>query len=463
MKKNNFLKILLFSLLLVPIVGFTTKILNTKTNDININTSKNSALKKIDVELNDGSIVQTSNIDIVSKQSDVLSKSKDRLVLVNESQDLFYKVKNDFNYESNSEEIATNFIARGSTCQSYNDNIYIFGGFDSVNSFSSNIYKFNNDELVTMDVSLPVKLAYSTSCIFNNYIYIFGGFAYGSGPTNTIYKFDCINETIEKLDVVVPNSLFSSRCSIVENYVYIFGGEYEDSNSVNSIYKFNLTTESFENFSLTLPFTLTETCCTTYNEKIYLFGGRANSVGDGTDKIICFNTLNETIETLDVVLPEKIYEPLIISLNDCAYIFSGTYNVTVGSNIYSNIICFGFKLNEIKLLENELSHNRYEGIVSMIGNNIYTFGGTLGNVRTDIISKFSLPSTINYNDFIILDNDDGMDFNLNNEIIIDVKNVYIGNSNNEAELAEAYLFDESLDSWVNVNTGEPLEVGGSNA
>lgn len=460
MKKNNFLKILLFSLLLVPIVGFTTKILNTKTNDININTSKNSALKKIDVELNDGSIVQTSNIDIVSKQSDVLSMSKDKLVLVNESQDLSYKVKNDFNFEFKSEEIATNFIARGSTCQSYNDNIYIFGGFDSTNSFSSNIYKFNNDELVTMDVSLPVRLAYSTSCIFNNFIYIFGGFAYGNGRINNIYKFDCINETIEKLDVFVPKSLYSSGCSVYENYAYIFGGQ-EDDCFVNSIYKFNLVNESFENISLNLPFTLTEFCCVTFSEKIYLFGGRYDA-GDPTDKIICFNALNETIETLDVVLPKKIYNPLVISLNDCAYIFSALYNNGAGSDYYTNIICFDFKLNEIKLLENQSSHNRFEGIVSMIGNNIYTFGDILKD-KNDYIFKISLPSTINYNDFIILDNDDGMDFNLNNEIIIDVKNVYIGNSNNEAELAEAYLFDESLDSWVNVNTGEPLEVGGSNA
>ena len=37
-----------------------------------------------------------------------------------------------------------------------------------------------------------------------------------------------------------------------------------------------------------------------------------------------------------------------------------------------------------------------------------------------------------------------------------IKNIYIGDNNNTAQLADAYLYDESQTAWVNVNTGEVL-------
>ena len=45
---------------------------------------------------------------------------------------------------------------------------------------------------------------------------------------------------------------------------------------------------------------------------------------------------------------------------------------------------------------------------------------------------------------------------ITDQVNIPIKNVYIGDSNNTAQLANAYLYDETKSAWVNVNTGEVL-------
>ena len=45
---------------------------------------------------------------------------------------------------------------------------------------------------------------------------------------------------------------------------------------------------------------------------------------------------------------------------------------------------------------------------------------------------------------------------ITDQVTIPIKNIYIGDSNNTAQLCNAYLYDETKSAWVNVNTGEVL-------
>ena len=77
-------------------------------------------------------------------------------------------------------------------------------------------------------------------------------------------------------------------------------------------------------------------------------------------------------------------------------------------------------------------------------NDNYNFGG--GSLPTNEV-------------YIYTSNDSKFNFDLiTDQVTIPIKNVYIGDSNNTAQLCNAYLYDETQTAWVNVNTGEVLTL-----
>ena len=67
---------------------------------------------------------------------------------------------------------------------------------------------------------------------------------------------------------------------------------------------------------------------------------------------------------------------------------------------------------------------------------------------------FDLPAN---NVYIFIDNSSKYSFELiTDQVTIPIKNIYIGDSTNTAQLADAYLYDETQSAWVNINTGEVL-------
>ena len=72
----------------------------------------------------------------------------------------------------------------------------------------------------------------------------------------------------------------------------------------------------------------------------------------------------------------------------------------------------------------------------------YNFGG--GSLPTNEV-------------YIYTSNDSKYNFDLiTDQVTIPIKNIYIGDSNNTAQLCNAYLYDETKTAWVNVNTGQVL-------
>ena len=129
----------------------------------------------------------TSNIKISGNKSDILSSPKNLLCILSDTSSLAIKVVDKI--EGGSEEISTlsEVLPQGlqyACCARYNDNIYIFGGYDQ-----KAIYKFNctNKTIETLGVTLPQVVQNACCEINNDNIYIFGG--YSTTALNTIYKF----------------------------------------------------------------------------------------------------------------------------------------------------------------------------------------------------------------------------------------------------------------------------------
>ena len=93
---------------------------------------------------------------------------------------------------------------------------------------------------------------------------------------------------------------------------------------------------------------------------------------------------------------------------------------------------------------------------------IYIFGGKSASSTYSTAIYMFTPSgmTLDNNNVLIYSHgNNNYSFELiSNQATIPVKGVYIGDSNNVAQFAEAYLYDEGDSNWVNVNTGETLVV-----
>ena len=125
------------------------------------------------------------------------------------------------------------------------------------------------------------------------------------------------------------------------------------------------------------------------------------------DTIYKFNCTNETIETLSAILPKGLYSA-------CCSIF---------------------------------------------GSNIYIFGGSDGRNKLNTIYQFAASFELAANNVLIYNSNSNYSFDLiTDQVTIPISKIYIGDSNNTAQLCNAYLYDETKSAWVNVNTGKVLTL-----
>lgn len=207
MKKNNFLQILLFSFILIPVFGFITKIVNTNKNDKKILIPNNN--DEVALMLDDNSTVMSSNIEVVSSKREVLSASKNKLCIVNENKNLKYKVTNNSYYNklffgSNSNEFFSNSMK-------INYKQYIYSFIDDIDGAYIVKYDSINKIYKKLDCRLSINNPSDfVLCIVNDYVYMFDNCDSGQ----IIARFDLINESFEILDISLPYSLtYYSICS----------------------------------------------------------------------------------------------------------------------------------------------------------------------------------------------------------------------------------------------------------
>ncbi len=395
----------------------------------------------------------TSNIRITGNKSDILASDHKLLCILSNTSELSFKVVDKI--EGGSEELSTLSTvlpqALGNNCCArYNDNIYIFGGYTNDYTSVNTIYKFNciTKTIETLSTTLPQKI-YSTCCdIYEDNIYIFGG--YNGSETNTIYKFNCTSETIETLSVTLPKVLSGACCSINGDNIYIFGGSTRGGNS-NNIYKFNCKNETISLLSVTLTKQLYGLRCSSYGENIYIFGGNGSSK---SSTIYKFNCVNESITTLSVSLPQDLYGACCSEFGDNIYIFGG-----YGSAVLNTIYKFNCTSETIETLSVTFPQKFYNACCDIYSSNIYIFGGYSGGTYYNTIYEFAVSFELTTNNVLIYNANSDYSFDLiTDQVTIPIKNIYIGDSNNTAQLANAYLYDESKTGWVNVNTGEVLTL-----
>ena len=398
----------------------------------------------------DAGVIVTSNIKITNSTNDILSGETDKLYILNNQNNLKYKISNVVEYNEYSSQLMSAALSRNlyaSCCAKYGNYVYLFGGYSS--GYSYYIFKFDfiNETSSILNEVLPQRLKDACCEIYGDNIYIFGGYN-GNTSLKTIYKFNCKTETIETLSTTLPKTLFNACCSINGDNIYIFGGK-NSGTALDTIYKFNCTTETIETLSVTLSQPIYGACCSIYKDNIYIFGGKSGSSIQSS--IYKFNCLTETISTLTVSLLYPMYDGCCECYDNIIYILGGYNDFQTSNKIYK----FNCDNETIESSARVLQYTLKESSCAMHGNKIYTFGGYVGGSSSRIILELTIRIRLPSNTALIYNANGKYNFDLiPDQLTIPIKGVYIGNSDGDAQLANAYIYKRN--NWYNINTDEKL-------
>ena len=322
---------------------------------------------------------------------------------------------------------------QGSTPVAYENSIYLIGGKLRLSDGSSSSYVRNGIFKFTPDTNTFEQVATLASyikgsdesglytpcaCVYDNTIYIFGGGLQNySNKTNAIQTFEINSRVTNTLSTTLPYYLSNSSACRIGDSIYIFGGKGGSSNTSNGVTKYIIKYE-VANGSITsealLPNSLYCVNPISYGQYAYLFGG------NDANTIIRFDSLTNTVETLSYTLPVK--GGCAASLyNNAVYIY-GTY-------CKSTMIGEGSFLSYVSLftINTPLSH---------------------GNLfLQEDIGYSGLWNAINDNNFVFK---------------AKIINAYLGDSNNIAQLKDAYLYDSGSATWKSLDgvsmTADMLEA-----
>ena len=386
----------------------------------------------------------TANIKITGNKDDILGTTEhNKLCILSDTGDLSFKVSNEYlggiglirnlnggtngNYKwySTYDNYGTYYY--GSTFIYNRKNNYLYYFYYQMYSYtgrSSKTYKkydlTNNTSSDVLSNLSFLNGQYSDTTSMGgvdigDYIYLIS--------SNGTYKINTIDDTYELLTSNKPSG-YVGQSLLINNVWYVFQS--------NSYSTFDFNTNTWTTYSLTKSIGVGY-CVYQYGNYVYSLGSLSSKTYTSINRI---NLNDNTVETLDLTLP-------------FTSIFSGT---GIGNSIY----LIEYNKNIIKVLNlDNLTINDFVSVESNVPTYI-TFLRNDNSIQFGQLYNLQLNFTLSSNVLYIYTENMGKTFNLLENVTIPIKKVYIGDSNNTAQLANAYLYDETQTGWVNVNTGEVL-------
>ena len=383
----------------------------------------------------------TSNVKIVANKNDILSTSDhNKLCILSDASSLAIKVVDKI------EGGAGSFIANSQllenifrpVCGVYKNCIYFAGGSVKSSLGNDRLYKYD----ISTNAITKIKnsdLKYGCGTIVGNKMYIFGDAK--NDNTTMIIDLDTLEYTNNNIGGVFTYG--GQCCASIGTDVYVFGGHYYSNYNdyyYKKITKIDTLTNTTTILSTEISDYLYASCCASIGNCIYIFGSAESSYSKNIYK---FNSLDGSFTRLSVSLPIDVKYYPCVTYGKFIYIFAR-----------NNIIIFDSENETCEYLTSVSSVSfEYSG-ACINGNNVYLIGGNYNKNNYTYNITFDLPAN---NVYIFIDNSSKFNFDLiADQVTIPIKNIYIGDSNNTAQLANAYLYDETQSAWVNINTGEVL-------
>lgn len=331
--------------------------------------------------------------------------------------------------------------------------IYLFGGYYGYYSGGAsnaiNVFNTETGTVSRLTATLPAAASLIATAVVGNKVYLFGGTQSektSGAKLNTINVFDTETETISTLSATLPTAAFAIASAIVGNKIYLFGGHKGTNGSsgyLNTINVFDTETETISTLSATLPTAACAIASTVIGNKVYLFGG--DRYNGSLNTINVFDTETKTISTLSVTLPTARGYISAGLVGSSVYLFTG-------GDLTNSILAFNFEQNTISAITISYSVILYYAITAVVGNKIYLFGGQgeSSNIIYNTINIFKLTFPLTNGDIFVQEDFFKNRFDIVSsptEVSIGVRDVFIGNEDDEAEKAKAYLYDEDTEEW----------------
>lgn len=300
---------------------------------------------------------------------------------------------------------------------------------------------------------------------YNGYIYVIAGYH--------LYKKDVVNDTTTLVSGAINNN-GSARCiAAIDDKIYLLGGWLVGYNDLfSTITEIDLKIGTATNWSTSLPRSIASAGSISFGKYIYFLGGCYSIVNDlFANTIYKIDTANKTVTTLSAKLPTDNCHFAYAQAGSKLYMFGGatSWPYWNRNNYNKNIIVtFDAVTETATTLSQTLDVKLKNSCACSDDNgNIYICGGygTTENARQ--IRKFVASSPLT-NDHLLLQEDFGTDGlwtalkSKDTDFKVKVINAYLGDSNNIAQLTNAYLYDSKDLKWKSLS-GESYVADMQNA
>lgn len=362
------------------------------------------------------------------------------------------------------------------------DELYLFGTISTAGGVASQVgygvYNMRTNnlrwELWSSLTGAPSSSLYGFCCVSQGTdIYICGGV-----NNKHLYKLDTVNKSLTRLGSFphAPSSdLYMAACSIYNGVIYVFGGgSYTYANRQGHIQYYDIANNSFGTKSSYI-YPGIAASAQTIGQYIYVIGGSPS--GSTVSKGIYRYSPDEDstpVKVADLPAERAFFNSAVVGNN--IYIFGGTSSLTNGSGwapisvtsgIADTIYKFDVSSNSVSTVSATLAQNMLCP-VGFYNGKIYLLNvSSLSSRTVNIIQSLAITSPLTSN-HLFLQGDYGYDGlwtalkSKDTDFKVKVINAYLGDSNNIAQLTNAYLYDSKDLKWKSLS-GESYVADMQNA
>lgn len=362
------------------------------------------------------------------------------------------------------------------------DELYFFGVPNTLGGVASvlgyGVYNMSSKtlrfELWSSLSGLSIGSLYGFSCVaYGTDIYLIGGYNNGY-----LYKIDTVNKSISRVGSF-PNKnstgLYMAAAAIYEGIIYVFGGgSYDYANRINKIQYYDIANNSFGTKVTTIKSTMAASA-QTIGKYIYIIGGSPSGT-TVSKEIYRYSPDDDSapVKVADLPAARAFFNSAVVGNN--IYIFGGTSSLTSGSgfapisvtsSIADTIYKFDVSSNSVSTVSATLAQNMLCP-VGLYNGKIYLLNvSSLSSRTVNIIQSLTITSPLTSN-HLFLQEDYGYDGlwaalkSKDTDLKVKVINAYLGDSNNIAQLTNAYLYDSKDLKWKSLS-GESYVADMQNA
>lgn len=372
------------------------------------------------------------------------------------------------NYIANVDASIPSNQKNGPFVSSVGTKLYILGGNSSGDAGKSVcVYDTETNEFTQLGAKLVAIQMYGACVSIGSKIYCLSGY-YDGTVSGRSQVFDTDTNIATEIRRMLSSRSFVSACAVGTD-IYVSGGILAGGGYEYNFIKYDTLTNQYENTTLN-PYAI-HGAMASVGDKIYYFGG-SNSDGN-TPNCWRFDTKTNSKEQISKLPHNTTYGGSYMSamsVGSNIYIFGGDVGPTYNHGVTNKVYKYDTLTDQYELVANMAEAKCQVGLAK-IGFDVYAVGGsnaggTTGSWLTDI--QRLVTDTPLTNNHLFLQEDYGYDGlwtalkSKDTDFKVKVINAYLGDSNNIAQLTNAYLYDTASNQWKSLS-GESYVADMQNA